>query len=110
MTNIEIQNSLKEIVKLLLAGEYQVIIDLSIEKRANSEMLQMEIEGYPGKITLPPAEAFSDYESYNVEDKDEMLVEFFLWFDCKKSDLMITVLYYTFQDKLVFSFWDMLVP
>jgi hypothetical protein len=45
---------------------------------------------YPGKITLPEDNAFSDYEELQI-DANNIIVCFSLWFDSKKSDLIIEI-------------------
>jgi hypothetical protein len=100
---------IKEIVNNLINKNYDYIIERSIEKRCNADDLKTEIDDYPGNLTLPPNEAFDNFEFYEIEDKDELIADFFLWFDNEPSDLMIQVLIYT--DKInKYSFWDILVP
>lgn len=100
---------IKEIINNLINKKYNYIIEKSIEKRCNADDIKAEIDDYPGSLTLPPNEAFDNFEFYEIENKNEQIVDFFLWFDDEQSDLMIQVLIYT--DKInKYSFWDILVP
>lgn len=100
---------LKQVVSLLIDKNYDQIIQESIEKRCNPEDIQAAIESYPGKISMPPNEAFNDFELYKVEDSDEIIIDFFLWFDNQKEDLMIKIILYL-DNENKYSFWDILVP
>lgn len=105
----KMEEILKEVVKNLVEGNYHKVIEESKEKRGNPDDIKSEIMSYPGNISLPPDTAYEDYESYDVENKNEKIVDFYLWFDGEKSDLMIQILVYT-NKKRAYSFWDILVP
>lgn len=103
-----IRQVLESIVSNLMAGNYEAIIEASAIKRCSAEDIRNELSTYPGVMTDPPVSAYEGLLVIDIEDSNEQLVHFDLWFDGDKADLQILVL----VDEILgnYSFWDILVP
>ena len=103
-----IRQVLDSIVSNLITGNYAAIIDTSAVKRCSAEDISHELSTYPGVMTDPPESAYDALLVIDIDDSNEQLVHFDLWFDGEKGDLQILVLVNeTFGN---YSFWDILVP
>jgi len=106
-----INKILKSVVKDLLEGNYQKITDKSYEKVIKkSEWIKDEIDGYPGKLTLPPDWAFQDLNIVQVTNQNKLFLDFYLWVDNEKSDLKMKIILYPTENEVKFTFYDILVP
>lgn len=91
MNNNQIRNLLKGLVESLVKGQFEEIYQKDQNKRLSSAEIENAITAYPGVHTLPPDDAFDNYDTYGNEDEDENYIEFNLWFDNKESDLTISL-------------------
>jgi len=102
---------IQQFVSLLVAEDYQAVVKMSYQKdRLQAVWIAEAIHLYPGQLTLPPATAYDTMDVYEYEDGSGYLVEFFLWVDQEPSDLMIQVEARWADNKLHYTFWDILVP
>ena len=91
MRNFNIQKNIKEVVVALVEQDKINISTYCQKGYLEPEYLFQEIAEYPGKIMIPPENAFLDYQSLII-DADNTVVWFNLWFDNKKSDLVLEIL------------------
>ena len=90
MRGWNIKNNIKKVIVGLIDQNEALIYDYCQQDRITPECLFQEINEYPGKITLPEDNAFLDYEELQI-DANNIIVCFSLWFDEKKSDLIIEI-------------------
>ncbi|MGG7666646.1 DUF7668 domain-containing protein [Dyadobacter sp. BHUBP1] len=110
MNRDKVAKILQEIVELLLKKKYDDLCNMSVVKRVTASMISEEINSYPGELTPPPDSSYTDFDVYPVDSSKSFIVDFFLWFDGEKSDLMINILFDESTPDLQFSVWDLLVP
>ncbi|MGL4998268.1 MAG: DUF7668 domain-containing protein [Cetobacterium sp.] len=94
LSNKMIEYWLKRIVQDLVDKNYEQMKDNGfIFERVDLEALKEEIDYYPGDMTMPPEEQFKNFDRYDytVPGDEVASVEFDLWYDGKKSDLMLSV-------------------
>ncbi|GAB2595861.1 DUF7668 domain-containing protein [Spirosoma areae] len=103
-----IRQVLASIVSNLITGNYTAIMDASAIKRCSAEDISHELSTYPGVMTDPPESAYEDLLVIDIDDSNEQLVHFDLWFEGNKADLQILVLVNETLGN--YSFWDILVP
>jgi hypothetical protein len=58
-------------------------------KRITPEEAQVAVDDYPGKMTLPPEEAYDLIDKYVISD-NEVAITFEFWYDNEKSELTLT--------------------
>ncbi len=85
-------NLLKALVKDIVTQNYTAIDNDGRIGRLTVSEFEKAIKEYPGKLTLPPDEAYQHLHYYPRKQKsdEEGIVEFELWFDEKESDLTLS--------------------
>jgi hypothetical protein len=101
----------KYFVDLLVAGDYQAVIEQSFHKeRPQALWIAAAIHAYPGQLTTPPVSAYEAMDVYKYDDGSGYMIEFFLWVDHEPSDLLVKVDATQVGNKLYYTLWDILVP
>jgi hypothetical protein len=101
----------KHFVELLIAEDYQAVIEHSFHKECLQALWLAEaIHSYPGQLTTPPVSAYEAMDVYKYDDGSGYMLEFFLWVDHEPSDLLVKVEAIQVDDKLYYTLWDILVP
>jgi len=90
--NHEIVSVLKRLVERLVANDIDGLVRQGENGRLSMEEIVNTLQDYPGKISLPPDEAYSNAVEYAIYDKklEARKVEFDLWFDGDVSDLTLS--------------------
>lgn len=91
MSNWNIPDSIKKVIVALITHDKLNLFTYCKKGYIQPEYLFQEIKEYPGNIMFPPGEAFLDYEQLPI-DASSTVVWFNLWFDDKKSDLILELL------------------
>ena len=91
MRGLNISENIKKVMIALIEKNKPNITNYCKKGYIQLEYLFQEIAEYPGKIVFPPEKAFLDYESLAI-DANSTVVWFNLWFDDKKSDLILELL------------------
>lgn len=89
MQKLEVNGILIEIVTKLVEREYLRLFTNDCSKKITEKELKTSIEEYSGTPTLPPKEAFNDFDFYEISD-EEASVDFDLWINDAKSDLTLS--------------------
>lgn len=87
MNKLDIANSIKKVMLALINNDVQSLSSYC-QDSIKPEYLFQEIKEYPGNMTMPSEEAFLIYEELPI-DLNNKVVWFNLWFDDKKSDLIL---------------------
>lgn len=90
MNNFNISQNIRKLTIALIEQDKSAISTYCKNDYLKPEYVFQEIREYPGKLTLPPEEAFIDYEELPI-DFNNTVVWFNLWFDGKKSDLIVEI-------------------
>lgn len=83
-----VRETVKNIVELLIARDFQLLWLNDLDQRITAEEMAEAISGY-GRMTTPPANSFEDINVYLTDDPNEVRIDFDLWFDGAKSDLTL---------------------
>ena len=106
-----IKRVLKEVVDLILNKEYEVLYAIDPIKRVTPKGLEEAINEYPGILTYPPVSAYDDFDAFQINNNSkEILIDFYLWFDNEKSELMIVVKIIEHEDGIKYALWDIYAP
>ncbi|MGC5327302.1 DUF7668 domain-containing protein [Brevibacillus sp. SYSU BS000544] len=82
---------LKELVSEIVSGNYTKISKCGwLGNFTEDDLLYIFNQGYSGKVTLPPNNAFSNIRFYKYDDNSGYSIEFNLWFDNRVSDLTLS--------------------
>ena len=85
-----ILRKLRELVTLLVNGEYDLIVSRGENGRLTQEEIIFAIEDYRGKLSFPTEDDFESANIIQVGSSSEYVVEYELWFDNQKSDLTLS--------------------
>lgn len=87
-----IKELLKELVGRLALNKIDLIMKDGQNGRLSEEEIKDVIDGYPGMISLPPENAYSDMVVFDVNNAypNSRMGEFDLWFDSEESDLTLS--------------------
>jgi len=88
-----IQILLKRLVGDLVYKKYDKIVSDRRNGSLTIEEIDRALREYPGNITMPPEETFSDFHMYDhlrTQGDSSCTVEFDLWYDSKQSDLTLS--------------------
>lgn len=111
MKQPDFRSRIKLYVDLLVAGNYQGVIDQSFHhERQQAAWIAEAISLYPGQLTTPPISAYKAIDVYEYDDGSGYTLEFFLWVEQEPSELMIRVVAQWVDNELHYTFWDILVP
>ena len=88
MSNFNIPQNIKKVVSSLSKNDKSELHSYFQNDYMKPEYVFQEIKEYPGQLTFPPETAFSDYEELPI-DCNNTIVWFNLWFDDRKSDLIL---------------------
>lgn len=90
--NQEIVSVIKRLVESLVANDIDGLVRRGENGRLSKEEIINALQDYPGEISLPPDEAYSNAIEYAIYDKklEARKVEFDLWFDGYESDLTLS--------------------
>lgn len=96
---------LKGIVTQLVTGDYESLESAQYEPVISAEELQYGIEEYPGKLTMPPDWAFSEWDAIpvTVSNVPEWALVFDLWYDDEVSDNSLEMSVFEVDGKLEFT-------
>lgn len=83
-----INEELKNIVSLLVAGKLNLLWLNDFDQRITVEEMQAALSGY-GKMTMPPTGSFEEINVYPANNPTEVCIDFYLWFNGMKSDLTL---------------------
>jgi hypothetical protein len=88
----EIKILLKELVERLAQNKIDLIMKSGQNGRLSEEEIKGAIDSYPGVISLPHENSYSDMVVFEVDSAypDSRLGEFDLWFDGEVSDLTLS--------------------
>jgi hypothetical protein len=88
-----IEKSVKNLVILLVNHNFSSIEKNGFLGRLTKEEVETAISEYPGKISMPPDDAYQDIVVYDIYDKNNEArkVEFDLWYDGEVSDLTLSL-------------------
>ncbi|EGR0592566.1 MULTISPECIES: DUF7668 domain-containing protein [Enterobacteriaceae] len=88
----EIVSVIKRLVESLVANDIDGMVRQGENGRLSKEDIFNTLQDYPGEISLPPDEAYSNAVEYAIYDKkpEARKVEFDLWFDGYESDLTLS--------------------
>lgn len=88
----EIKGLLKELVERLAMNKVDLIMRDGQNGRLSEEEIKDAINGYPGMISLPPEDAYSNMVVFDGDSDypNSRLGEFDLWFDGELSDLTLS--------------------
>lgn len=91
--NHEVVSLVKKLVESLVANDIDGLVRRGENGRLSKEEIVNTLQDYPGEISLPPDEAYSNAVEYAIYDKklEARKVEFDLWFDGDVSDLTLSV-------------------
>jgi hypothetical protein len=68
----------KHFVELLVAGDYQAVIDQSFDKQHQQALWIAEaVHSYPGQLSTPPVSAYEAIDVYKYDDGSGYMLEFF---------------------------------
>lgn len=100
----------KHFVELLVAGDYQAVIEQSFHKeRLQVLWIAEAIHSYPGQLTTPPVSAYEEMDMYKYDDGSGYMLELFLGVDYEPSNLLIKVDAIQADNKLHYTLWDILI-
>lgn len=91
---------LRELVTLLVNGEYDLINSRGENGRLTQEEIISAIEDYGGKLTFPTEGDFESANIIQVGSSSEYVVEYELWFDNQKSDLTLSATVNTQEESI----------
>jgi hypothetical protein len=120
---LPMQEKLRDVVSELVLGHYDDLEMRGILRPEATQRIKAKINRYPGKITMPPQEAFVNiswlYEMHydtdieegrlSVEREKTWKLVFQLWFDNKESDLSLETTYiapFVGEDSIVVELID----
>ncbi|RSK40945.1 DUF7668 domain-containing protein [Hymenobacter perfusus] len=107
MQPIDFTFPVKRFVDLLLAENYQAVIEQSFHKdRLQAVDIEEAIRLFPGCLTAPPISAYETLDVYKYDNGSGYMLEFFLWIDQEQSDLIITIDAIWSDNELHYSFWN----
>jgi hypothetical protein len=107
MEQPDFRSRIKLYVDLLVAGDYQGVIEQSFhQERQQAAWIAEAISLYPGQLTTPPISAYEALDVYEYDDGSGYNLEFFLWVDQEPSDLIILVDAKWGDNELHYTFWD----
>lgn len=107
MEKTVIQSVLKKINGLLVDKNYNLLYQLDVNKRITADEIEEAISEYGGEVTFPPVEAFDKIHVYEYDDdKDEVMVESYLWIDGEESDLTLSCEIVEYADGVVYFSLD----
>lgn len=88
----EIKGLLKELVERLALNKIDLIMKSGQNGRLSEEEIKGAIDDYPGVISLPLENSYSDMVVFDIDNAypNSRLGEFDLWFDGEVSDLTLS--------------------
>ena len=102
--NKHLKNTISHIIDSLVAGNYQKLIDESVEKRLQALDIADAIEEH-GILSSPKSD--SEGRIYISElEANEILIDYFLHINGEVSDLMLRIIAYKPFVEHKFSIWD----
>ena len=88
MRNKQYSDLVRKLVEDVVEGNFQNLVNDGRFRVGKIEDFVAVLNEYPGALTMPPDEAYEDLDM--VESvRGDVLVDFYLWYDGKKSDLTL---------------------
>jgi hypothetical protein len=100
---------LKNLIAEIVAKNYSRVVEGSKRKDLTAEILQREVEDYPGSMTMPPDSAFEIVQLHGISDEWRSIV-MHLWYDDKRGDLAISCLFTVTEQGMEYEIEDIYVP
>lgn len=89
MQQTQIAQILARVVGELAEGAYDRLVANDKDQMLTVEEIEESVAEAGGKITVPPAEAFLEFEDFGEEADDEHYIEFELWIDGEPSEVVL---------------------
>ena len=89
MEKDQIKDVVRQVVTHLVYGNYDLLAVNDYLKLIGPEDIQLAVDEYPGKISLPPDKEYDSIDIYTISDK-EIAIDFDLWYDNEKSELTLS--------------------
>ncbi len=104
----DLKKSIEVIVKKLVDQKYEEIYAEDYRKLLTPDLIKQAIEEYPGELSLVTDCAFKEMRYYLLQG-GEYTIDFPLWYDNKRSDLILVSRFKMVDGEIKYAIEDILI-